>query len=272
MHGGELNLKYYTLTWLPTSRDWISKKTGARRRLTSSLVMSLFIHVGVGFCLYFVGNKPLAKDHTPIAVNWVSLDQASRLSVGSLAQSSAAVFRDHYKHEVISIDRDDSRQRANIRPEIPSDNLTEAKLSPPSAEIPANTAMGAPGLAVVSLRDVSAAVASVSGAALAGGSIDRDNSIISSYLGQLLLRLESRKFYPPESERLREEGIVEVAFTLAKDGRILEAKIQVGSASSELNQAAVDTVRRLGRFRPIPDELSQSDLIIVVPFVYRLKS
>ena len=91
-----------------------------------------------------------------------------------------------------------------------------------------------------------------------------------SYFGRLMSRIASRKSYPGEALRQGREGTVEVSFLLTKDGRIENVALKTESQHRDLNQAALDTIRRLRRFQSIPDEISIQDLALVIPFVYRL--
>lgn len=91
-----------------------------------------------------------------------------------------------------------------------------------------------------------------------------------SYFGRLMSRIASRKSYPGEALRQGREGTVEVSFLLTKDGRIENVALKTESQHRDLNQAALETIRRLRRFQSIPDEISIQDLALVIPFVYRL--
>lgn len=93
----------------------------------------------------------------------------------------------------------------------------------------------------------------------------------ASYFGGLLARLQARRHYPEDAERRGEEGLVEVAFRLTRDGGIHDARIQSASPHSALNEAALETVRRLKRYRALPESVARSEMTIVVPFVFKIR-
>jgi protein TonB len=78
------------------------------------------------------------------------------------------------------------------------------------------------------------------------------------------------KRYPRMARRLGQEGTVEVGFVILNDGRLQDVRVVRGSGYAPLDRAAVDSVHRLGRFRPIPPELQRESWALVVPMSYDL--
>jgi protein TonB len=93
----------------------------------------------------------------------------------------------------------------------------------------------------------------------------------SRYLARVLQQLQRTKFYPAAAKRRGEQGVVEVAFRLAKSGAIEEIELEVPSSWPRLNEAAVEAVRQFGRLDPIPDDVSAHDLVLIVPYRYQLR-
>lgn len=71
------------------------------------------------------------------------------------------------------------------------------------------------------------------------------------YMTQLWSHLA--RFRPP---RIRGHGTATVAFTLAVDGGLLEARLSSASNNQALNRAALATVRKAAPFPPLPRELA----------------
>jgi protein TonB len=92
-----------------------------------------------------------------------------------------------------------------------------------------------------------------------GVSAVRLANITETYKRALLLALEANKRYPRDAQRRGVEGQVEVAFVVLQDGTLQQLVILRGSGSRHLDRAALQTLKRLHRFRPIPDELSRRE-------------
>jgi periplasmic protein TonB len=89
--------------------------------------------------------------------------------------------------------------------------------------------------------------------------------IRSEYHAELRARIDENKYYPPLSRRLGQKGTVIVAFTLLEDGNIVNVRIDTPSNFERLNESALDAVKKVGRFKPIPLELRESKMDIKVP-------
>lgn len=93
----------------------------------------------------------------------------------------------------------------------------------------------------------------------------------ASYIQSLRAALEGLKTYPKIARARHQEGRVEVAFTLRKDGVVADVTIARSSTFPALDDEGVNTLARLGRFRPIPDEVSMTALRLVLPLEFRLQ-
>lgn len=82
--------------------------------------------------------------------------------------------------------------------------------------------------------------------------------------------LQSRKRYPDEARRQRDEGQVTVRFIVGRDGQVTEALIVRGSGSDSLDRAALASLRD-GRAPPFPVDMSQPQVTTTVTFRYRLE-
>jgi TonB family protein len=61
-----------------------------------------------------------------------------------------------------------------------------------------------------------------------------------------------------------------LSFVIEKDGKLVDMRVSGSSGFDRLDKAAIDTLRRLDRFRPIPDILGRDRWPISVPVEYRL--
>ncbi len=76
---------------------------------------------------------------------------------------------------------------------------------------------------------------------------------VDRYRPLVLAILERAKRYPLLAQRWGVEGTVEIAFTIAQDGRLSAPEVIVTSRHNVLDDATVDMVRRIGSLPPPPD-------------------
>lgn len=90
----------------------------------------------------------------------------------------------------------------------------------------------------------------------------------SQYKSELRSRIEENKYYPSLSKRLGQKGEVVVAFTLLEDGHIVNIRIDNPSRYESLNESALDAVKKVHTFKPIPKELGETRMDIKVPLKF----
>jgi protein TonB len=69
------------------------------------------------------------------------------------------------------------------------------------------------------------------------------------YLGSVRRHISQFKRYPAEALRAKQQGTVLVTFVLARDGTVLDARIERGSGFPLLDQAALDMLHNAS---PVP--------------------
>lgn len=85
------------------------------------------------------------------------------------------------------------------------------------------------------------------------------------YKAELRSLIDKNKYYPTMSKRLGQTGTVVVAFTLTADGHIIDVRIDKPSQYERLNVSALDAVKKVERFKPIPKEAGGPKMDIKVP-------
>lgn len=91
-----------------------------------------------------------------------------------------------------------------------------------------------------------------------------------SYRDALRTALARHHHYPARARRFGLTGEVLVAFSIDRDGSFHDIHVARSSEAELLDQAALATVQRLGRFRPLPATYSEDSWAVSVPLVYRL--
>lgn len=98
-----------------------------------------------------------------------------------------------------------------------------------------------------------------------GTSVQGKTDILSLYKAELRAMIDKNKYYPPMSKRLGQTGTVVVAFTLLEDGHIIDVKIDTPSRYERLNESALEAVKKVERFKPIPKEIGEKRMEVKVP-------
>jgi protein TonB len=91
------------------------------------------------------------------------------------------------------------------------------------------------------------------------------------YLRGLQQAIGRNRFYPQGARRQDLTGVVAVAFTIHADGRLDDIRVSNGSGFDVLDQAALETLRRLGSYKPIPPVTGRSRWPVRVPIVFDLR-
>lgn len=99
----------------------------------------------------------------------------------------------------------------------------------------------------------------------------RIEAIRSAYLAALAEQIHRHKFYPRASRRFNEQGTVVVRFVIEKDGRLRELSVAESSGIERLDTAALETLRKVTPFEPIPDVLGRDEWPISVPIAFTLQ-
>lgn len=88
------------------------------------------------------------------------------------------------------------------------------------------------------------------------------------FKAELRAEIEKNKSYPPMSRRLGQTGTVVVAFTLLEDGHIIDVRLDTPSRFERLNESAIEAVKSVHKFKPIPKEWGQAKMDFTVPVNY----
>jgi TonB family protein len=112
----------------------------------------------------------------------------------------------------------------------------------------------------------------VEGRAGSYGSVDGipTRDLKALYKAELRAKIDQNKNYPSLSRRLGQQGEVVVTFTLLADGTIKNINIDSASRFEALNKSAIEAVKNVKRFRPIPKELGMEKMDVRIPIRYSL--
>ena len=112
-------------------------------------------------------------------------------------------------------------------------------------------------------------VAALPTAPVQGTTRQAESKKVQSWKIQVAAVLERNKRYPPDARARREQGVVQVAFSLDAQGRLLASRVQKGAGAVSLDEEAVALLRR-APLPPPPAELG-TRVELVVPIRFSLK-
>nr|WP_242482138.1 energy transducer TonB [Thiocystis violacea] len=150
--------------------------------------------------------------------------------------------------------------RVTARPAKPS---TSSPKAVPRTQTPSRRGSAAQGQA--STRDAGQGRRS-SGASDATKAADE-----RGYLSALRRAISRQQRYPASARRNGETGTAFVSFVIQGDGRLSQIRIAKSSGNQDLDQAALQAMYRLGRFKPIPKSLGRRTWALRVPVRFSLK-
>ncbi|MBL8244388.1 MAG: TonB family protein [Rhodanobacteraceae bacterium] len=140
---------------------------------------------------------------------------------------------------------------------VPAAPVLVAIVTPPSMAAPAPTS--AP-----TAPDVARATATAPGHS-AQARRERDE-----YIRALMAALLQHRSYPPEARRQRARGVVQLRFTVGRDGHVLASNVARSAGHAVLDEAALAVLAAADPLPAIPPSLGRETLTVTVPVEYAL--
>ncbi len=92
----------------------------------------------------------------------------------------------------------------------------------------------------------------------------------NAYLDQVA-RLTARfRRYPANAFDNKQEGRVVTRVTIARDGQLIDVRIDTSSGWPAIDAAELETIRRSAPFPPVPNDMPGDPLILILPIHYDL--
>jgi len=135
------------------------------------------------------------------------------------------------------------------------------RLTPPAARAPSQAGAAGP-------AGRFQASEAGSGQALAAGGLPGE---ATDYIGLLRAWLEKHKRYPGQAQRRRLEGGALLHFVVDRDGRVLSYRLRRSSGYPILDGEVIAMIERAQPLPPLPEEIPQDRLELVVPVMFRLR-
>jgi periplasmic protein TonB len=135
----------------------------------------------------------------------------------------------------------------------------ETPTPPPSP--PPSPPLSAPSAAMPTVADVAAAPETAPGSEEA-----MPPAAIQRWRQALIAQIERHKRFPANAKG--RSGVVRVAFSIDRDGRLTEVRVLASSGAAALDEAAIDLIRQSQPFPTPPSTLPENDLSFVAPIRY----
>ncbi|AFI85635.1 energy transducer TonB [Methylophaga nitratireducenticrescens] len=87
---------------------------------------------------------------------------------------------------------------------------------------------------------------------------------------RLHAHLAQYKQYPSSARRKGREGSPRIAFTMSRDGTVLDVWLVQSSGTELLDRAAQQLIRQAEPLPALPDEIKEQELTLTVPINYSL--
>jgi protein TonB len=94
-------------------------------------------------------------------------------------------------------------------------------------------------------------------------------TIKNRYQNRVRKKIKNSLIYPRIAKKLRLQGVVNVAFTILKNGQVTSIKI-ISSPKAILSKGAKKTLKNI-IFDSIPDELNLDQMNLSIPIEFKLK-
>lgn len=90
------------------------------------------------------------------------------------------------------------------------------------------------------------------------------------YFAELMAWLNKHKSYPREAKKEKQQGIVELQFTLQRDGTVTASSIKKGSGHALLDDAALAMLVAASPLPALPESMDRQQLTLVIPIEFSL--
>jgi protein TonB len=94
---------------------------------------------------------------------------------------------------------------------------------------------------------------------------------ITSWHRQIATRIERHKGYPAAAQIRHETGVVQIAFTIDRQGKVVASRIARSSGSTALDQETIDTLRRAQPFPSPPANMPGDTFEFTVPIRFKVR-
>ena len=96
-------------------------------------------------------------------------------------------------------------------------------------------------------------------------------AVVASWHSKIVGLIERNKAYPPAAQGRGETGVVQLAFSIDRQGRVLASRVVRSSGHASLDQETLATVHRAQPFPPPPVDLPGGKFDFTVPVKFNIR-
>ncbi|MBB6122400.1 energy transducer TonB [Sphingobium subterraneum] len=157
-----------------------------------------------------------------------------------------------------------------VRAPLPRDPVT---LPPPLPPLPTRVATPVQAPAVAqSAPAATAPTGSTTSTSTTPGSDPKAKRAEADYFSLISAHLNRRKTYPTEAKKARQEGVVTVRFTVARDGSVSNISLRRGSGHELLDTATLQLLQRVAPLPRMPASMQRDSITLSLPIDYSLRT
>jgi protein TonB len=94
---------------------------------------------------------------------------------------------------------------------------------------------------------------------------------VTSWHSKIAAQIERHKAFPPAAQARGETGVVQLAFSIDRQGHVMASRVVRSSGYATLDQETLATVRRAQPFPPPPDDLPGAKFDFTVPVRFNIR-
>jgi protein TonB len=94
---------------------------------------------------------------------------------------------------------------------------------------------------------------------------------VTAWHRQIAMRIERHKGYPAAAQARHETGVVQIAFGIDRQGKVVVSRIAHSSGFAALDQETIDTLRRAQPFPPPPPNMPGDTFEFTVPIRFKVR-
>ena len=113
--------------------------------------------------------------------------------------------------------------------------------------------------------------AAIPAAPMQGQRTPNNSKAVATWTTQVVALIERNKRYPEAAQSRRQEGIAYVLFTLDREGRVIDSRVQRSSGVAALDEEALALLRRAQPFPKPPKEFQGDSVPVSLPLRFNLK-